>query len=176
LGFADCFIGIADFASDLMLTLEQRKRLFAEQYMATPQEIYKAGTAAWPDKPSEGLRVALEWVNDPEVIKYCNELRTAGISPNVPPKEQVVKELLDIGRDVRAEAADRIKAFELASKIMGYIVPAQTNIKHTTVTDNRVMVVRDHGSPDEWEAKAQLQQKRLIEGHAIRDEDTTSRH
>lgn len=164
-----------DFASGVMLTLEQRKRLFAEQYMAAPQEIYKAGTAAWPDQPSQGLKLALEWVNDPDVIKYCNELRTAGISPNVPPKEQVVKELLDIGRDIRAEAADRIKAFELASKIMGYIVPAQTNVKNTIVTDNRVMVVRDHGPPSEWETKAQLQQKKLIEGHAITD-DTTPRH
>lgn len=176
MGIACHFDRFVDLANHLMLTLEQRKRLFAEQYMATPQEIYKAGTAAWPDKPSEGLRVALEWVNDPEVIKYCNELRTAGISPNVPPKEQVVKELLDIGRDVRAEAADRIKAFELASKLMGYIVPAQTNVKNTIVTDNRVMVVRDHGSPDEWEAKAQIQQKKLIEGHAITDDEPTSRH
>lgn len=162
-----------------MFTIEQRKWLFAEQFVATPREIYKAGMAAWPDSPNQGLALALEWANDPEVIKYCGELRNSGVSPNIPQKEELVKELLEIGRNIRSEAADRIKAFELAAKILGYIVPAQTNIKHTSIVDSRVMVVRDHGDPDQWEERAKLQQRKLIEGHATtidNDEKPASRY
>lgn len=157
-----------------MFTLAQRKRLFAEQYLSNPQEVYQAGVAAWPDNPREGLTIAQEWVNDPEVLKICSELQGNGVAANVPTKEAIVKELLDLGRSsIGEELSDRLKAYELAVKMLGYIAPPQTNVQsNTLVTHNRVMVVREFPSDDEWERQAKAQQQRLISNHNVDDEPT----
>lgn len=152
-----------------MFTLAQRKKLFAERYLANPQEVYQAGVAAWPDDPREGLMIATVWPHDPEVQRYCNELHANGASINVPSRETIIQEVLDLGRTAaNAELAERLKAYELAAKMMGYIAPPQTNVNNkTTLVNNRVMVVKDHGDANEWERKAKEQQKRLISNHDV---------
>lgn len=153
------------------------KKLFAARLLQidldNPQEIFKVATEFRPDHMGEALRIAQTWPQDPDVIAERIRLTNEGFG--VDEKEKIKKECIDlllaIARDKTKWPEDRIKAIKELGSISGIVQDNKTNINvnnTTNVTQNRVMVVNNHGNDDEWEAQLMQQQEKLVHESAPR--------
>lgn len=83
-----------------------------------------------------------------------------GATGFIPTKEMIVFEILSVARQAENKET-RLKAYELAAKMQGWIEKGGTNV-NLNVQNNRVMIVRRHDTMEEFEAAARAQQDRLI--------------
>jgi len=106
------------------------------------------------------LRVSSEWVNDPVVLAEQEAIRASVESEEdlLPSKADAARLAWEMANgEVLFE--DRIKALELYGKMRGWIGGKESKV--TVNNAPRVMVVKDHGSDADWEARARAQQAGL---------------
>lgn len=144
-----------------MLDEVESKRLFAQHLIRTPDNPFAAAQIVFPTQAQTGiaLQVAQLWPKDPFVIAEQEKLLASPEAKSyLPSKEMQAKDIYTIAEDIHVATEDRLKAHKQYSELMGYIekpVPGQINVVQG------VIVVRDHGTDDDWERKAVEHQRTL---------------
>ena len=137
------------------------KQQFAA-FMAQGFTPFMSALKIWPNNNGYCAGIANAWQNDPDVVAHIAASKTE--NKKLPPtKEELAVELHTRAQSM--EDDDYVKASRLVSEMLGYMPKAtDPSIAITNnVQNNRVMVVKDKGTDDAWEAKLQRQQQKLIE-------------
>jgi len=145
---------------------QKLKTAFAAELLKYPNDPFKAGLAVFGVDTGKALRAAHEWHKDPFVIEECARLKEEGFEQfdKESLRDKLIMNLLTIVEGERSIADDRIKAAKVIGELKGLIEKPQTNINTNVITANRVMVVKDHGSADDWEKRLRKQQEGLKRG------------
>lgn len=144
------------------------KEAFVREWLRTG-DVYKAGLTVFPSDTGRAMRAAWEWPNDPDILAYKQELiienEVAGHIAGMPTKHELAREIYLLAQSSGEPLEERLAAYELSAKIMGYIERPSLNVNNNTlnVTNNRVMVIKDHGDDASWESAAARQQRGLLE-------------
>lgn len=151
---------MATLAIPLPVDAEQ-KTAFAAALLRSPDDPFKAATQVFGDFQNQ-IQAATKWILDPFVKgEQLRLLTEKGEKAFLPSKEDQLKDIYMLATKSIDEEI-RLKAHRLYAEIAGNIEkPGTANV---TVAVQNVMVVKDHGSDDEWEQKAIKQQKILIGG------------
>lgn len=129
---------------------------------------FAAAQRTFPGNTSEAIYKTVSWPNDPEVLAFIAELTaTTPKSSLLPTKEDLGRTIYDLCSDFdkKMDVKERLYGFRLFGEIMGYIEKpgaAGNNVTVNNVVANKVMVVKDHGTDEDWERKVQQQQEKLI--------------
>lgn len=124
---------------------------------------FKAALHLFPDNTSRALRVANEWPNDPEVVAAQAELLDEdGEISFLPTKAAFARKIWDRMEEERIAPEDFAKLGKLYADVRGFIEKPQTNINNNVNNvNNRVMIIRETGTDEDWEAKLRKQQEDL---------------
>lgn len=151
---------------------EQRLKLaFAGALLKHPQDLegrFAAALAVTSDT-GKALIMANKWLDDPVVTAEQMRLLKGADEGDlnfIGTKADFAREILEQAR-TQWDGEVKIKFYKLYAETRGFIAKADTNV-NVQVNNNRVMVVKDMGSDDEWERKAQNQQRALIDVSASR--------
>lgn len=74
----------------------------------------------------KGVRLA----KDPTIKKHIDKFRAPIVKKELTNREELVSINLEIARDDRSRAGDRIKATEIVAKMLGLNEPEQINVAH----------------------------------------------
>lgn len=142
---------------------EELKTAFAEQLLKHSEDAFKAAQCVFPDDMGLALRITHEWVHDPFVIaEQARLIEELGESHFLPTKEHYAREVYATAQTIR-DPDSKHKFYKLYGEIMGFIEKPSTNI-NTNVNNNvanRIMVVRESASNDDWEKALLKQQEEL---------------
>jgi len=110
------------------------------------------------------LEVSQTWVHDFYVLsKQADLLAEFGEDYFLPSKAIAARRVFDLAEMQNRDAKDRLAAYRLYAEMRGFIEKGGGININNSVTNNRVMIVKDHGSNDDWEKSAAGQQAKLIE-------------
>lgn len=124
---------------------------------------FKAALSVTTDT-GQALLMANKWVNDPVVTAEQQRLISAsdeGELDFIGTKAEFCREVLEAARN-SWDGDTKHKFYKLYADARGFIAKPDTQV-NVQVNQNRVMIVRDMGSNDDWEAKAVSQQRALID-------------
>lgn len=128
---------------------------------------FPAALRIWPKDPGLAAQVAATWVNDPYVVAFREKLNEDAETAKKPAsKEAQVKRIEE--RIGSFPAAEYLKGERLIAEMLGHIekaAPPSVTVNANQQVVERVLVYKDHGSNDDWQAKLMLQQSKLIEGN-----------
>lgn len=145
---------------------QQTKAAFAAALLKHPQDLegrFAAALAVTADT-GKALLMANKWINDPVVIAEQQRLVNSaneGELDFIGTKAEFAREVLEAARTAW-DGDVKHKFYKLYAETRGFISKADTNVQ-VNLTQNKVMVVRDMGTDADWEAKAQRQQRALID-------------
>lgn len=147
-----------------MDTTDEEKKRYGHALAACPDDGFRAALAAYPGDAGRALVVAREWADDPLVIEARDEAIAAALADEGPVigKAGVAQMLLDIAREKLTDAKDRITALDKINEMYGYKTAGEGTGGNTYIDNRSVMIVKDHGTDDEWSAKLREQQERLV--------------
>jgi predicted RNA-binding protein with EMAP domain len=137
---------------------DEDKRRFAEVFVRTQN----AATAAMSiiANTGEALRQSYILPNDSLVIEEISRIKEKVSETDLlPSKADLAREVLQRARETK-DNEEYGKLMELYFKVMGMIEKPGANVD-VSVKVASVMVVRDHGTDEEWAAKAARQQREL---------------
>lgn len=136
------------------------------EYLIETNDPFAAAQRLVPNDTGRALWCATNWANDPEVIDAVNDVKATSDSVNrIATKYDLAQLYWDMANDEKIEPKDRIAAAEKFGAVAGIYDPKQTNNTNINVdAAPRVMIVKDHGSNDNWEVKAAQQQRKLTQG------------
>jgi hypothetical protein len=139
------------------------KRLFAAALLREPVHVFAAAQQVFGSDAGRALYAASMWLNDPDVLAEKTKLlKDKGARSFLPSKEDYARELWKLAMDSRTPIEDKRGFLSLFGDAMGYKETLQKNMGGVTVNNNsRVMIVRDFGDDDAWEAQAAAQQHKL---------------
>lgn len=145
-----------------------RKEQFAELSLREP-DAFKVALVIYPNDTGRALRVANEWPNDPQVKTLRQSFIDAeedGETAFLPSKADACRMAWNIARDSDKFTEDRLKALKLYAEIRGFIEKPQVSVNNTVnnLVSNKVLIVRDYGTNDDWEKALRSQQKKLVNG------------
>lgn len=143
---------------------DENKTRFAVELLKNRDDPFKAANAVFSHDARIALQVSREWPDDPFVLEqmaeYEGEVRRSSLLPS---KDEYALKVWETASSERAMSVDdRLKAYKLFGEIMNYIQkpePATTNVN---IDSRRVMLVKDSGSDEDWEAKIERQQLELV--------------
>lgn len=140
---------------------DEIKEQFAEKLLLYPDDPFKAALQVFPHDTAQALVVSREWPVDPVVVNFIECV----------PEEELAEMGVPTKNDLAREAWKRVQktfdheiAFKGIETIRKLMYPDQTGplVQNNTLVDNRrVMVVKDHGTDDEWETQLIAQQTAL---------------
>jgi hypothetical protein len=144
---------------------EDEKKRYGHALAVCPEDAFRAALTVYPGDAGRALVVAREWANDPLVIEARDAAIEAALNDDGPVigKAGVAQMLLDIAREKLTDAKDRIAALDKINEMYGYKTVGEGTGGNTYIDNRSVMIVKDHGTDDEWSAKLRAQQERLIE-------------
>lgn len=152
--------------------LERLKKAFALAWLHTPSEPYKAALRVFHIHTGKALWVADNWLTDPVVMEEKERLLNEhGSLHFLPDKTQVAREVYDLAQSSKS-TSEKLASYKLYSDIMGFVEP-KTFTNNGIIQNNqgaKVMVIKDHGSNQEWEDKAKAHQTALRK-QALQDID-----
>lgn len=140
----------------------ENKRLFAKYLIRTPDNPFAAAKVVFPAQDQVGiaLEVAQRWVSDAFVLAEQDKLlSTYDAKAYLPTKEMQAKDIYAIAKDDKVATEDRLKAHKQYSELMGFIEKPAPNGQINVMQG--VIIVKDHGSDDEWEKQAVAHQRAL---------------
>lgn len=163
--------------------IETLKKDFAKWWIKFPNEPYKAACIIFPDPKDMGnrLTVAHDWITDPFVLVYKDELLSDdSVSDKLLPKKgHLIADLYEISKSTTDPSA-KIKALTAIADIKGMMPKSNISINNNNQqvgVEQSVMLVPNYGSDDEWQEHLYLQQQKLIateiEEPSIDDNSTT---
>jgi hypothetical protein len=141
------------------------KERFVREWLLC-NDPFKAALSVIPNDTGKALRISTEWPQDEYVLELRSEIiASEGSDAFLPSKDELAREIYLDAKTMRVPE-DRLKGFRLYAEIRGFISkPGGNSTTVNNFTDNRsVMVVKDHGSNDDWERKLAANQKKLIAG------------
>jgi hypothetical protein len=140
------------------------KDAFANALLRTPYDPFGAALSIFGNDTMKALQVSKEWTHDFYVLaKQAELLEQYGEDEFLPSKTVLARRIFELAETSR-DAKDRLAAYRLYGELQGHIKKdGGTNVQFNNVTNNRVMVIKDHGNDDDWERKAQKHQTKLIE-------------
>jgi hypothetical protein len=142
---------------------QKYKTAFAEALLRYPNDPGKAAFEAIPDVGT-AVQAARNWVNDSFVrAEKIRLLEQSGLKAFLPTKEAQASDIYTIAKDVSVDFDVRLRAHRLYAEVMGHIEKPDTSVK-VNVLNQSVMVVKDLGSNEDWERKAEMNQRKLIYG------------
>lgn len=152
-----------------MTELEQ-KAAFAVQLLKNPNDPFRAALVVVPNDTRFALHIATYWVNDPEVLSFKDDLlKEDGEQAFLPDKAALLRAVWDRAHKPGVDDTDFARLAKLYAEVRGFVEKPGVNINTHTNIDNRVMVVTNMGTVDEWETKLINQQRNLVDV-------STSRH
>jgi hypothetical protein len=138
----------------------QQKERFVTEWLRIG-DPFKAGHLVFPADPGRAMRAAWEWTVDPEILEYRASLEQEDDSAGTPSQTKFALEVYQLAHSFD-DGELKLKGLELFAKVKGWIAGgANINIDNRSITMNKVMVIKDHGSPDAWERSLNENQKRL---------------
>lgn len=147
--------------------IEQKKK-FAYEFLRDPNNSFGVAKNIFNDPydpkiVGKALRISREWPKDPVVIAEKERLlKNNGERHFLPTKEQLSRELLTKAREAKDFDSSH-KFYKLYAETQGLIEKPTTNITANIQNhSNRVMVITNNGSDEDWEVKAKAQQEKLI--------------
>jgi hypothetical protein len=141
------------------------KDLYAMALLRQPDNPFGAAVKLVGTDTSRALEISHYWPNDQYVLARQAELLAEfGEEAFLPSKTDLARKVYGMA-DTLPEGKEKIAALRLYADIRGFIekTTAIANVTNNTVVQNRVMVMKDHGTDGEWEEKASRQQALLIE-------------
>lgn len=143
------------------------------------------------DEINRDFNIALELIRDPGVAETA--VRVWNSSPIVmqermrlqeehgeraelPTKEKVLKEVLELGRSRTLTANERLNAYKLYSEMSGYTGRNSMAAPSVSVFANKVMYVPNQGTDAQWEQAAAKQQAQLVVDARADSERNETRH
>lgn len=152
-------------AQDIKIDNEtELKQQFARELLKTPTEPFKVAARIFGDDTGRALQVSHRWPHDPEVLGYmAAAVDEMGDLHFLPTKAEAARAAWELSQDQKLDTDNRLKALRLYADIRGYIErQGGITVNQNNITQNKVMVVKDHGSNSEWENAAAAQQAKLI--------------
>lgn len=141
---------------------EENKALFAEALLSSPNNAFEAAKKVFPGNMSYALYASNNWVHDDSVTRHQRRLlHEYGETKYLPSKVEVAREIHDISK-VALDVETSLKALQLYCNVRGFIEKPGTVINNNAVC-NKIMVIKDHGTDEQWEDKLQQQQQNLID-------------
>lgn len=145
---------------------DENKTAFAVEFLKSPNDAFKAALNVFPSDTGRALRAAHEWPKDAFVLaeqeRLSSEHGEGAFLPTKSDLSRAIWERLTPTEGVnRVSHDDFVKLARLYAEVRSFIVKPETNV-NVAVTTNKVMVVKDLGSNEEWEMKAAKQQRELV--------------
>ena len=145
--------------------LENISKLDYAANLLRTQDPFKAAFATTPNT-GEALVIGRDWPHDPVVQAEMDKLLSKeGAKTFLPTKETQAKDIYALATNEKTAVEDRLKAHRLYAEVMGFIEKPSQNGGNVNILNQGVMIVKDHGSDEDWQDKAAKQQKALL-GHA----------
>lgn len=145
------------------MALSELQKQYAELLLREP-EPFKAAYLLYPN-PTDATKavsiVSERWHLMPEVLEYQTKLLNTedGLRRYLPSKLEFARSLFGYANEC-SNHEYRIKYLELVAKVMSFVdKPLPSAV---TINDNRVLVVKDHGTDDQWEKKTIEHQAKLV--------------
>jgi len=155
-------VAVAPWANQLSTAQErQLKAAFAEAWLHFPSDPHKAAQSVCTNT-AISYRMALDWVFDP-YVKECQEklIKDRGEDYYLPNRTLLVRRIMEIGEDKTHTAKDRLAAYKLVAELRDFMPKPEQNT-NIQINQNRVMIVKDHGTDEEWRLKIAAQQAKLV--------------
>jgi hypothetical protein len=137
---------------------------FAEEWLKRGDDhAYDAALAVTNGNVGMALQIASNWRNDPVVAEAKIALiEEKGVRYFLPTKEQQASDIYKMATDGKLDDEIRLKAHRLYAEIMGNIEKPSINQGGMQVVNQGVMIVKEYGTDDNWEQRAEQQQRKLI--------------
>lgn len=155
--------------TEIEVQILEDKKVFAIALLHNPADSFKAAVKVFGADAGRALQIYNVWPVDVDVMRFQAEyIQEHGADKTLPTKENFARTVFDIANDKGNDLETRLKYFKLFGDIEGYIQkPGITNnITNATQINNKVMVMKDHGSDDEWARKLNEQQQKLTRDSA----------
>lgn len=145
------------------MSIDEQKKAFAIALLSDPKDPFKCAQQIFGPDVGMALRVYGSWPLDPDVIQYQElYLEEFGDDAALPTKTKLARDVYDIAEEA-FDPETRLKALKLYGDVRGFIekpgMGAVTNIQQNT----KVIIMTDHGTDKEWEAKLLTQQAKLTD-------------
>lgn len=153
------------------MELKHSKAEFATVLLTEPNP-FKAAMIMTKGDTDSSLWYAVNWQDDHEVIELLKKLREDQNNiTKIATKFDVAQLYWNIANSRAYDAKDRIAAAEKYASIAGLHDTKTSSGGNVNVNVNqnmpRVMVVKDHGTDEEWERKVAAQQAELQKGNYV---------
>lgn len=142
---------------------EALMKRFAAEQLRKPGQDFEICMAIFSNGPLAFAAIDL-WNADPVVLTERLRLQQEyGERAELPSKETVMLEILALGRDSKLAVRDRLNAYNLYSEMNNYTGRnSGAALAPVNLFANKVMMVTDHGTDEEWEKAAAEQQETLV--------------
>ncbi len=138
------------------------KQQFALALLTFVGDATKAAERVAPGNAYYAKYMAEHWPNDPYVIRAKKELIDEYGDDFFLPSKYDLGRKLTVIMDTCPDPTSKLRAIELYARIFSHLQPnGAINVNSNNVTTNKVMLVRDYGSDDQWEERALAQQRQL---------------
>ncbi len=128
------------------------------------KDEYKAANRLYPNNPNLALWVAVNWPKDETFNEiYNSKLLKGNELDNLPNKADLARKIwdkLDSGFLIPEEFT---KMAKLYAEVMSFIEKAPTAAVNLNQVNNKVMIVNQQASDDDWANKLKNNQTKLIE-------------
>ena len=154
---------------DVSLLPIEDKRKFAKALLKHTDKLEAAKVAFCPPLcPKDDLGLLLHYANylpnDMQVLEATKEiLAETDEKEFLPTRRELVARLERIADDSK-DNDQVMKAVKMIADICGHVSKPGSGdtVSITQIDNSKVMVIKDHGTDEEWEVKAKAQQKKLI--------------
>lgn len=142
--------------------LEQKRR-FAVELLKDPNDPFRAALVVFGENTGLALQASSRWPSDPDVLRFTEgAIEDMGDMHFLPSKADLARLAWNVANNERLPTDDRLKAMRLYGDIRGFIERQGTIINNNVLTNNKVMLVKDHGTTEAWEQRLIEQQAKLI--------------
>lgn len=141
------------------------KRKFALELLKRPDAPFEAACLVFGDDTGKALEASTRWPHDPEVMAHMAlAVEEVGEMQFLPTKADLARRAWYIANNEKVPVEDQLKALRLYGDIRGFIERQGGVVvnNNNSLISNKVMLVTDHGSTDQWEGSLIEQQTRLI--------------
>lgn len=157
----------AEFDKEPVPEISHQLKLFAIELLKDPRDPLGAATIALDGDEVTAMKVYMEWANDTDVEDYQRKhlslsSREGQFNEKLPEKEAYAKAVYELANDGKVDYDTRYKYHKLYGDVQGFIQkPETTTNVQINQSQSRVMIVKDHGSDEDWEESLSKQQDQL---------------
>lgn len=143
---------------------DDTKRLFAVELLKF-RIAWEAAQVVFPGDVYAQIEAEQTWKHDPVVIEHVRKLQAETNVTVLPTRDDLAREFWKIGREAsQNKVSERLAALRNFGEVMEYMGKSSgPSVSITNTNAAHILEVPQFGTPEEWQAKARLQQTKLIE-------------